>query len=726
MSPPRISVVVTAYNHEKYISQCLDSILMQQGKFDLEVILGDDCSEDRTRQIMTEYAEAHHGVFVLLPPTTNMGVTRNIKRCLDACSGDYIAFCEGDDYWFDRYKLQKQMEFLESDPDYSLCFNAIMMCYEAEGRYVPLAEQLLLNKDTLTIEDLIEANYIGNFSCCMYRADTVRRLPAALFDILTWDWMFNMACSRLGKIGFIRDWMSVYRKHEEGASSGMEPIDHCRQLSAAIDTYDRFFHYEYHKQFRKRKEDFEQHIHAYEEQLHGKSGRVDESTRHTLNQQVSFMKKWGHLLIRAIRHPGRACSRLSSALSVGISELTTGAVSAKDARIETLRLQVPVKHVDLLVLDTLFPHPLSRFRLEEFCAYLKQFRSSMVLSTGDHFPAVKESRKLDTIIHEFETTYPQFTGRVRATTHEIDGYSARVAYLIFLNNVSYFLESLESRGIPFVFTLYPGGGFAINQESSDAKLRRVFSSARFRRVIVTQQITYDYLVKNNLCPEDRIMYLYGGVMPLDTLEKSDNYERAFFGSEKDSLDICFVAVKYMPMGVDKGYDVFIEAAKRLAQLHSNVSFHVVGNFTEADVPINGLEGRITFYGFRELDWFDGFYADKDIILSPNVPFRLLEGAFDGFPTAACVEAGLRKVAVFCTDELKLNNHFADNEEIVIIPHDVDRIVRIIEDFYERPDKLRSLAEKGAAKMQEVFCYESQILPRIRLLESELKGDGCTI
>jgi len=107
-------------------------------------------------------------------------------------------------------------------------------------------------------------------------------------------------------------------------------------------------------------------------------------------------------------------------------------------------------------------------------------------------------------------------------------------------------------------------------------------------------------------------------------------------------------------------------------------------------------------------------------VSPDIPFALSDGAFDGFPTGSCVEAGLRKVAVFCTDELKLNNHFTDNEEIVIIPHDCDGIVKIIEAYYNAPDKLRSIGEKGAAKLQEVFSYENQILPRIKILENEIR------
>jgi len=414
-------------------------------------------------------------------------------------------------------------------------------------------------------------------------------------------------------------------------------------------------------------------------------------------------------------------AELSSAVQIKntrIAELSS-TVQTRDARIAVLSSLVQDKEVDLLILDTLFPQLVSRFRLEEFCAYLKYFKNSMVLSTGEYLAALKETASLGTIINEFEHLHPEFIGRTRVTTHDIDGYSARLAYLIFLRNVGFFLESLEKKGIPFIFTLYPGGGFEINQETSDSMLQRIFSSAQFRKVIVTQQITYDYLVKNDFCAEDRIQYIFGGVMPLDVLNKSKNYQKKSFGFEKNSLDICFCAVKHMPMGIDKGYDIFIEAAKKLAQLHSNINFHVVGSFSEADIPINGLEGRITFYGLQKLDWFDKFYIDKDIILSPNLPFALSKGAFDGFPTGACVEAGLRKVAMFCTDELKLNNHFTDNEEIVIIPHDAGKIVRIIESFYQEPAKLRGIGEKGAIKACDVFSYECQILPRIRLLESEM-------
>lgn len=319
MKTPKVSVVVTAYNHENYITQCLDSILMQKGAFDLEVILGDDCSADRTRQIMQEYAERHPDVFILLPPTANMGVTRNIKRCLDACSGDYIAFCEGDDYWTDTYKLQKQMDFLESHPDYALCFNAIILYYQGESRYAPHTGQLLLEKDTLTTEDLIPSSRASGFSCCMYRTSIVRKLPEEIFDISIADWMFNMACSRLGKVGFIRDWMSVYRIHAKGVWSGKSPIDQRRELLTLIDTYNQFFSYQYDRQFRKQKEGIYKLLYTPQAPSIRK-----------------YIRGYGNLFVDAIKHPVKAYNNIRAIISKTAAELNSFVQTRESSQIVAL------------------------------------------------------------------------------------------------------------------------------------------------------------------------------------------------------------------------------------------------------------------------------------------------------------------------------------------------------------------------------------------------------
>jgi glycosyltransferase involved in cell wall biosynthesis len=700
----KISVAVVTYNHEQYIAQCLDSILMQEGTCNLEVIIGDDYSTDRTRQIVRDYQEKHPDIFLVLPTTANMGIARNVKRCLDACSGDYIAICDGDDYWTDPYKLAKQAAFLESHPDYSLCFNAVVIYVQKEDRYETFSDQLRLEKDTLTTEDLIENNYIGNSSACVYRTSIIRQLPEEMYNDFVGEWVLNMACGRMGKIGFMRDWMSVYRRHSGGVSSGASRIDGLRLLSAAIDSYNQLFCYDYDRQFRQKKKIIEEAIAQYDKESHD-PGRL-----------VARLRTYLCLLLRAIRHPKQALDAIRGFMTI---------VATQGIEVNS-QLTTRNREVGLLILDSGFPHPISRFRYEEFCSYLAHFENSMVLSTGADLAVYRETKGLGTIINEFERTHPEFRFRTQVSTYRIDNYTAKLAYCTFLNIAYQFLEALEKKRIPFVFTLYPGGGFEIDQYDSNRKLRRVLGSAQFRRVIVTQPITYQYLVKNHFCTEDKIEFIYGGVMPLDVLANCNSYHKTSYGFERNDLAICFVAFKSVPGGVNKGYDVFVQVAKRLVQMHSNISLHVVGNFNEADLPIDGLEGRITFYGPQTLDWFDTFYMDKDIILSPNIPFVLQSnsGTFDGFPTGCCVEAGLRKVAVFCTDELKLNNHFADGEEIVIIPHDCDRIVGIVEAYYSAPDKLRSVGEKGAAKLQEVFSYENQMVPRISILENEMgKGLG---
>lgn len=118
----KLSVFVVTYNQEKYIRQCLDSILMQKVDFDYEVVIGEDHGTDGTRAICEEYA-AKYPQIRLLPLTENLGVAGNWRRVLLECKGEYIAMCEGDDYWLDDNKLQKQVDFLDRNPKYSGCFH---------------------------------------------------------------------------------------------------------------------------------------------------------------------------------------------------------------------------------------------------------------------------------------------------------------------------------------------------------------------------------------------------------------------------------------------------------------------------------------------------------------------------------------------------------------------------------------------------------------------------
>ena len=373
---------------------------------------------------------------------------------------------------------------------------------------------------------------------------------------------------------------------------------------------------------------------------------------------------------------------------------------------------------DLLLLDDIFPLLLSAFRIMEYNAYLSHFPTANIQSTGASFLGKSyvniPARSFDEVKTEYEARYPAYAGRV---TRYDPGWlpDARLAYLIFINNAYDFCAAMEASNMPFVFCLYPGGGFHMDNPVADHKLQRVFASPCFRKVLCTQKISYDYLLRKGMCPPEKIEYLFGGVVPTRTPSSTEKYR---YKENKATFNICFVASKYSPQGRDKGYDLFIAVAKILAARHDDIFFHVVGNFDSTEIDVAELAGKISFHGMLSTDALGHFFRDMEIMLSPNRAFVLLPGAFDGFPTGAGAEAGINEVALFTSDPLQLNP-FADGEEIVIIDTDADSIVAAIEPYYAAPERLYQLAARGAQRYAAAFHPDAQIAPRIRLLEQQL-------
>ncbi|MFV0363046.1 MAG: glycosyltransferase family 2 protein [Suipraeoptans sp.] len=114
----KVSIVMLAYNHERFIAKALDSVLMQKTTYDYELIVGEDCSTDGTREIVHSYEDKFKGRLKPIYNEKNIGMIKNLMSCFDMCSGEYIAMLEGDDLWISPDKLQKQVDFLENNPDY--------------------------------------------------------------------------------------------------------------------------------------------------------------------------------------------------------------------------------------------------------------------------------------------------------------------------------------------------------------------------------------------------------------------------------------------------------------------------------------------------------------------------------------------------------------------------------------------------------------------------------
>ena len=155
MKNPKLSVILITFNHEKYIRKALDSVLSQETNFPFEVVIGDDCSPDDTKNIIREYRDKYPDQVRLVHREKNTGrPTLNVYETTMNCRGDYLAYLEGDDYWTDTHKLQKQMDFLESHPEYIACTHAHKMI-DDEGRDIT-------DSDILKISDLYK--WSGEFT----------------------------------------------------------------------------------------------------------------------------------------------------------------------------------------------------------------------------------------------------------------------------------------------------------------------------------------------------------------------------------------------------------------------------------------------------------------------------------------------------------------------------------------------------------------------------------
>ena len=137
MSEIKVSVAVITYNQQDTIRQTLDSILAQKGDFALEVVVGEDCSKDGTWSICKMYADRYPAIIKLLENTGNLGITANFARVMNACGGDYVAICAGDDYWCDDQKLQKQLDYAQNHPEFGVvCTNGYRLLVRS-GELVP-------------------------------------------------------------------------------------------------------------------------------------------------------------------------------------------------------------------------------------------------------------------------------------------------------------------------------------------------------------------------------------------------------------------------------------------------------------------------------------------------------------------------------------------------------------------------------------------------------------
>jgi glycosyltransferase involved in cell wall biosynthesis len=214
---PDVSICMITYNHSEFIAQAIESVLMQQTTFSFELIIGEDGSKDDTRKVCEHFCKEYPGIIKLLENDTNLGMMPNFIRTLKACSGKYIALCEGDDYWTDPQKLQKQVSFLESNPGYVISFHRAKIEY-AKG-IIPFYKEINTDTPATTgLMDICRGNYLHSASV-VFKNVLNNSFPAWFATAYPGDWPLHVMNACYGDIGFMNEEMCVYRVHEGGVHS---------------------------------------------------------------------------------------------------------------------------------------------------------------------------------------------------------------------------------------------------------------------------------------------------------------------------------------------------------------------------------------------------------------------------------------------------------------------------------------------------------------------------
>lgn len=221
------------YNHENYIKEAILSVLDQKVDCDFELVISNDHSSDQTHFIIETIKNTHPkgNNITYYHQNKNLGMMPNFIFALNKCQGDYIALCEGDDFWTDSLKLQKQLAILEHNETFSYCGHAFKIL-NSDGVY----ETKNVISGTINFEDIVERNALHT-ATLMFRKTAINKLPTFFKTVKAGDWILQFVAMQFGHAYVIDEVMSVYRKHDKGVWSqldtkkmGAQGIDVLRQV----------------------------------------------------------------------------------------------------------------------------------------------------------------------------------------------------------------------------------------------------------------------------------------------------------------------------------------------------------------------------------------------------------------------------------------------------------------------------------------------------------------
>lgn len=214
-----VSILCITYNQDRYISKSIDSFLMQEVDFKIEIIVADDFSTDKTRDIIRSYHEKYPDKIFPIFRDSNIGCVNNFKDAFSKARGKYISICEGDDYFIDKHKIQTQRDLMERHESCTLCFHDVKFYFETgiKKDFIFPRDKISINDDVLNCKGLLKSNFIQTNSV-LYRnnKDAIKEISKINSESMPLDWILHLVFAKNGEIRYIKKCMSAYRVNEGG------------------------------------------------------------------------------------------------------------------------------------------------------------------------------------------------------------------------------------------------------------------------------------------------------------------------------------------------------------------------------------------------------------------------------------------------------------------------------------------------------------------------------
>lgn len=252
-----VSVIMITYNHEKFISQAIEGVLSQECDFDVELMIYDDCSNDKTEDIVNSYIKNHpkNSWITYLRHEKNVGGNKNFVLAFENAKGDFIAYCEGDDYWFDKNKLQKQVDFLRNNPEYVICYHNSNVIDQNNKIIKNTFIDDLFCKD-YSKEEIKKYNFIQLMTCCF--RNCIEEYPVELQEKIAADMFILSLLGHYGKGKYMHN-IGVgasYRIHDGGVHSSISDINkllfRAKSMLELVKYYERTSETDLHSYFKDR------------------------------------------------------------------------------------------------------------------------------------------------------------------------------------------------------------------------------------------------------------------------------------------------------------------------------------------------------------------------------------------------------------------------------------------------------------------------------------------